>query len=161
MHGKGTHKYDNVRIGINGRLDTLQAAILLAKFEVFPDEIRARQDVAKAYGQLLAETENIKTPAIPDGCLSAWAQYSVLASDEAWRSAYQSALKEEGIPTAVYYPRSLHQQTAFEFLGYGEGSFPVSEDFSTRIFSLPMHPYMDPHDQEKISTVLNRVSVNQ
>jgi dTDP-4-amino-4,6-dideoxygalactose transaminase len=141
VHGQGNHKYENVRIGINGRLDSLQAAILLAKFEIFPEEIMLRQEVAGRYGELLDKT-TVVPPFVPDGYLSAWAQYSVLAKDEAHRAALQKRLQEAGIPTAIYYPKALHMQTAFAFLGYRPGMFPVSEDAATRIFSLPMHPYL-------------------
>ena len=157
VHGKGSDKYENVRIGINGRLDTLQAAILHAKFGVFPDEIEKRQRVAKTYTELLSkETSGIVTPHIPQGYRSAWAQYSVLAKDETHRSSIQSKLKDAGIPTAVYYPKPLHLQTAFKDLGYKKGDFPVSEDFSTRIFSLPMHPYLAAEDQKKIAGVIGK-----
>ena len=155
LHGKGTHKYDNVRIGINGRMDTLQAAILLAKFDIFPEEIDLRQKVARRYNRLLNQQAEVVTPAIFDGMKSAWAQYSVLAKDAAHREALQEKLKAAGIPTAIYYPRPLHLQTAFRHLGYKQGDFPISEDFSNRIFSLPMHPYLSGADQERIAAVLN------
>ena len=154
VHGKGTHKYDNVRTGINGRMDTLQAAILLAKFDIFPEEIELRREVAQRYTRLLNQQAEIQTPAVFDEMKSAWAQYSVLAKDEAHRSKLQDRLKAADIPTAIYYPKPLHLQTAFKDLGYEKGDFPVSEDFSGRIFSLPMHPYLSSSDQEKIATVL-------
>ena len=150
IHGKGTHKYDNVRIGMNGRMDTLQAAVLLAKFEIFPEEIELRQQVARQYSQLLNQKAEVQAPTVPDEMTSAWAQYSVLARDESHRTQLQAKLKEAGIPTAIYYPKPLHLQTAFKPLGYGEGDFPISEDFSGRIFSLPMHPYLSNSDQENI-----------
>ena len=149
-HGQGNHKYDNARIGINGRLDTLQAAVLLAKVEIFSEEIELRQQVAKYYYELLSKKTNLVLPQIPDGLLSAWAQYSILATDEEHRASLQGTLKEAGIPTAIYYPKPLHLQTAFSSLGYGEGSFPVCEDFASRIFSLPMHPYLTREQQEQI-----------
>jgi UDP-2-acetamido-2-deoxy-ribo-hexuluronate aminotransferase len=152
VHGQGTNKYDNVRIGINGRLDTMQAAILLAKFELFPEEIQLRQEAAQRYSRNF-ETVEIQAPEIPPDCLSAWAQYSVLAKDEAHRSDIQGKLKAADIPTAVYYPRPLHLQTAFASLGYQEGAFPVSEECASKIFSLPMHPYLKESDQERISKV--------
>jgi UDP-2-acetamido-2-deoxy-ribo-hexuluronate aminotransferase len=155
VHGKGTHKYDNVRIGMNGRMDTLQAAVLLAKFEIFPEEIELRQQVAWKYTQLLNEYADVQTPAVEDEMLSAWAQYSVLAKDETHRTELQDKLKEAGIPTAIYYPKPLHLQTAFKSLGYEEGDFPVSENSSGRIFSLPMHPYLAESDQESIVKVLS------
>lgn len=156
IHGKGTHKYDNVRIGVNGRMDTLQAAILLAKFEIFPEEIELRQQAARRYGRLLNQQAEVQAPAVPQEMKSAWAQYSVLAGDENQRSHLQAKLKEAGIPTAIYYPTPLHRQTAFKFLGYKAGDFPVSEDFSGRIFSLPMHPYLSNADQERIAKILSK-----
>jgi len=152
VHGQGSDKYDNVRIGINGRLDTLQAAILLAKFEIFPEEIGLRQEVAAGYDELLAGS--VATPRIPEGYKSAWAQYSVLARDSRERTAFMAKLKEAGIPTAIYYPKPLHLQTAFAPLGYREGGFPVSEECAGRIFSLPMHPYLTAEDQQRIAAVL-------
>jgi UDP-2-acetamido-2-deoxy-ribo-hexuluronate aminotransferase len=154
VHGKGGHKYDNVRIGINGRLDTLQAAILLSKFEVFPEEIDLRQMVAARYDELLSGIDGLTLPKVPDGYQSVWAQYSVLAYDEKHRRELQTELKNAGVPTAVYYPKPLHLQTAFSHLGYKEGDFPTSEDCSRRIFSLPMHPYLRQEEQEKIAEVI-------
>ena len=155
IHGKGTHKYDNVRIGINGRLDTIQAAILLAKFEIFPDELNFRQQVADGYSEMLSKANNgISPPFTPSGYRSAWAQYSILANDQDHREKIQARLKESGIPTAVYYPKPLHLQSAFASLSYREGDFPVSEDYSTRIFSIPMHPYLSSENQEKIVALL-------
>lgn len=162
VHGKGGHKYDNIRIGINGRLDTLQAAILLAKFEIFPEEIELRQQVAQRYSQLLSARSasgrselsfELSAPFVPSGYKSAWAQYSLLAKDEAHRSLLQAHLKTASIPTAIYYSKPLHLQTAFANLGYKEGDFPISEDCAQRIFSLPMHPYLAIEDQKKIVQV--------
>ena len=151
IHGKGTHKYDNARIGINGRLDAFQAAILNAKFDIFPEEVEMRDKVAKQYNQLIKESgSGLITPKTPKGYRSVWAQYSVLAKNEQHRTDVQDKLKKEGVPSAVYYPRPLHMQTAFEILGYHSDDFPVSFNFSTRIFSLPMHPYLQKEDQEKI-----------
>ena len=155
VHGKGTHKYDNVRIGMNGRMDTLQAAVLLAKFDIFPEEIELRQQVARRYSQLLNQQAEVQAPVVPGEMTSAWAQYSVLARDETHRTQLQAKLKEAGIPTAIYYPKPLHLQTAFKSLGYKEGDFPISEDFSGRIFSLPMHPYLSNSDQEIIVRALD------
>lgn len=154
VHGKGQHKYDNVRIGINGRLDTIQAAILLAKFEIFAEEIELRQKVAQSYCERLVSHPSMVVPEIPAGYKSAWAQYSVLADNEAHRSQLQDRLKQNGIPTAIYYPKPLHLQTAFAFLGYRKGEFPHSEASSRRIFSLPMHPYLTKDEQDRIVTLL-------
>lgn len=151
VHGKGTHKYDNSRIGLNARLDTMQAAILLAKLDIFPEEIERRQEIAQRYSDLLSvESNEVITPLVPENCKSAWAQYSVMAKSEEHRTRLQSRLKDEGIPTAVYYPKPLHLQTAFLDLGYREGDFPMSEDCAKRIFSLPMHPYLKKEEQKKV-----------
>ncbi|MBU2235300.1 MAG: DegT/DnrJ/EryC1/StrS family aminotransferase, partial [Proteobacteria bacterium] len=152
VHGQGSDKYENVRIGINGRLDTLQAAILLAKFSIFPEEIGLRQEVAARYNKLLSGA--VVTPAIPDGYRSAWAQYSILARDTVGRATLMEKLKAAGIPTAVYYKKPLHRQTAFAGLGYREGDFPASDDCARRILSLPMHPYLAAEDQRRIADIL-------
>lgn len=148
-HGKGTDKYDNIQLGINGRLDTLQAAILLAKLEIFADEIEQRQVVAQRYSDGLKDIVTVHE--VPEGYKSAWAQYSVL-SDQ--RQRLIEKLKEKEIPTAVYYPKPLHLQKAFSYLGYKEGSMPLSEEVSKKIFSLPMHPYLKQEDQNKIIELL-------
>lgn len=149
LHGKGIEKYDNVRIGVNGRLDTLQAAILLEKLRLFPQEVKERNRVAARYSQGLKDL--VEVPFVPEGVTSVWAQYSVL-SDQ--KESLQTALKENGIPTAVYYPKPLHLQTAFSSLGYKEGAFPVSEKASQMIFSLPMHPYLKNEQIERIVEVI-------
>jgi UDP-2-acetamido-2-deoxy-ribo-hexuluronate aminotransferase len=149
VHGQGTHRYDHVRLGINGRLDTLQAAILLAKLEVFAGEVVARQEVAGRYSSALKKV--VQVPYVAPECTSVWAQYSVL-SDR--REALQQQLKEQGIPTAVYYPLPLHLQGAFAHLQYHPGDFPISEGIAGQIFSLPMHPYLSEADQGKIINTL-------
>jgi dTDP-4-amino-4,6-dideoxygalactose transaminase len=154
VHGKGLDKYDNVRIGLNGRLDTIQAAVLLAKFEIFPEEVTLRQKVSRRYTDLLKPYPMLSAPHIPEGYTSAWAQYSVLAENAGHRAELQSKLKDAGIPTAIYYPKPLHLQSAFAPLGYGEGDFAVSEEYAHRIFSLPMHPYLANEDQERIAALL-------
>ena len=145
IHGQGSDKYDNVRIGINGRLDTLQAAVLITKFEIFEKEILARQEVAVRYSEGLKGI--VKTPVIPQEYRSAWAQYSVLSDT---RDTNMERLKKGGIPTAIYYSKPLHLQTAYKNLGYEEGNFPVAEETAKKIFSLPMHPYVKAEDQERI-----------
>ncbi len=154
VHGQGIHKYENVRIGINGRLDTLQAAILLAKFDIFPEEIELRQKVAESYTTLLGHDNALLTPQAPNGYKSAWAQYSILAADNTKRTILMDKLKTAAIPTAIYYPKALHLQRAFTELGYQKGDFPISENFAERIFSLPMHPYLRFQDQERIAKIL-------
>ena len=153
VHGKGGDKYDNVRIGLNGRMDTLQAAIVLEKFTLFPNEVKLRNKVADQYNALLSD--RVVVPEVSSGYTSVWAQYSILAKDADDRANLQAKLKEAGIPSAVYYPKPLHQQTAFNHLDYKDGDFPVSEEMSQRIFSLPMHPYLETADIEKICKVLN------
>ncbi len=153
VHGKGTDKYDNIRVGINGRLDTLQAAILLPKLRIFPDELLKRQQVARRYTELLAES-SLKLPYTPVGCKSAWAQYSVLAEDTAARTTMMAKLEEKKVPSFVYYRVPLHLQSVFADLGYGKGDFPVSEDVADRVFSLPMYPYLSDVAQQRISVIL-------
>lgn len=145
VHGQGGHPYDHIRIGINGRLDTLQAAVLLTKLEIFDTKVAARQRIASRYGEAL--TGLVETPTIRPYCTSVWAQYSVQSDD---RPALLKKLKGAGIPTAIYYPKPLHLQPAFAHLGYKPGDFPVSERLAGRIFSLPMHPYLNPVDQQRI-----------
>lgn len=158
VHGKGSDKYDNVRIGINGRLDTLQAAVLLSKFSIFPEEVELRQHIAKRYNELLSGIDHLTIPLLPSGCKSAWAQYSLLAVDDEHRTRLQNELKQAGVPTAIYYPKPLHLQTAFAHLGYNRGDFPVSEGAARRIFSLPMHPYLDINDQEMIAKTIRGIT---
>jgi UDP-2-acetamido-2-deoxy-ribo-hexuluronate aminotransferase len=145
IHGQGSDKYENVRIGINGRMDTLQAAVLLAKMEIFDKELEMRQAIAQRYSQALASSFTI--PMIPADYRSAWAQYSIQHQK---RDDVMSKLKKSGIPTAIYYPKPLHLQKAFASLGYEKGQFPVAEDIATKIFSLPMHPYLEEKDQTEI-----------
>ncbi len=154
VHGKGKDKYDNIRIGINGRLDTLQAAILLPKLEIFPIELEKRNQAAANYTGLLSGS-SLTLPTVPKGYKSAWAQYSVLAKDQEVRSKLQEQLREKGVPTAVYYPVPLHLQTAFADLGYKDRDLPVCEDSASRIFSLPMHPYLTSRAQEKVADIIN------
>ena len=136
-HGQGSHKYESARIGINGRLDTLQAAIILCKLEIFDGEMNARQKVARRYNEGLKDL--VTGPCLGPDCTSAWAQYSVLSKE---KKALTQRLADAGVPTAVYYSVPLHLQPAFANLGYRSGDFPVSELAAQRIFSLPMHPYL-------------------
>jgi dTDP-4-amino-4,6-dideoxygalactose transaminase len=149
VHGQGSDKYNNVRIGINGRMDTLQAAVLLSKMEIFEKEIAIRQEVAERYSTLLKNS--VVTPEIPQGYISAWAQYSIQSDN---RDAIMDRLKKAGIPTAIYYPKPLHLQDAFAYLGYEKGQMPVSEAVAGRIFSLPMHPYLAYEEQKKIAEIV-------
>jgi dTDP-4-amino-4,6-dideoxygalactose transaminase len=151
IHGKGGHKYDNIRIGINGRLDTLQAAILLSKFQIFKEEIEMRNRVAAQYSRQLADRgTRLKLPQVQQGFMSVWAQYTVVAENEAHRALLQDKLAKQSIPSAIYYPIPLHLQSAFSRLGYKTGDFPISEDLARCVLSLPMHPYLTVADQQRI-----------
>lgn len=136
-HGTGKAKYDVVRIGLNSRLDTLQAAILLAKLKGFEAEIAARDRLADTYQAALGNA--VKTPPRPKGLTSAWAQYTIQVED---RDGLKFRLAEKSVPSAVYYPMPMHLQTAYRDYGAGEGSLPVAERLCKTVLSLPMHPYM-------------------
>jgi dTDP-4-amino-4,6-dideoxygalactose transaminase len=138
VHGKGRDKYDNIRIGMNSRLDTIQAAILLEKLAEFPTELINRNKVAEHYEKTLSNTH--RTPKIPDGYMSSWAQYTLVSDN---RDAEMAKYREQGIPTMIYYGTCMHQQTAFLHLGYIDGDFPLAERLSRTVFSLPMHGYMN------------------
>jgi len=146
VHGKGVDKYDNVRVGMNSRLDTLQAAILLPKLAIFADEIAARNVVAKRYIDGL-KGNAIRVPSVLDGVLSTWAQFTIEVPDHA---AFSAALKEKGIPTARYYPKPVHMQTAYAHYPLAPKGLPNTMDCIENIISLPMHPYLDAETQELI-----------
>ena len=149
VHGQGTNKYDNVAVGLNARLDTIQAAVLLAKLDIFADEIEKRQAVAARYAEGLA---GIATPpAVIDGAVSAWAQYTIRVAD---RDAVAAALKEQGVPTAVYYPVALSDQPAYAHYPRAGNGTPVSQALAHDVLSLPMHPYLDAATQDRILTAL-------
>ena len=145
VHGQGSNKYDNVRIGINARLDAIQAAVLLGKLPRFEWELEQRQVVAKRYDKALAGVATV--PAVRSYNRSSWAQYSIRVKD---REAVQARLKDAGVPTAVFYPKPLHLQQAFGYLGYKKGDMPISEEVARDIVSLPMHPYMDEKTQSLV-----------
>ena len=147
VHGYQNDKYDNVRIGITGRLDTIQAAVLLEKLKIFPDEIAARDTVAQRYNSALGGVAIV--PRIPDGYGSVWAQYTIRVTP-AERNRLGSALKEQGIPTAIYYPKPLHRQEAYRHFPAVDGGLPVSDRLADEVISLPMHPYLDAATQDRI-----------
>jgi dTDP-4-amino-4,6-dideoxygalactose transaminase len=148
VHGQGTEKYDNVRLGLTGRLDTMQAAILIEKLKIFDDEIAARNRVAGRYFDAL---HNIVTaPRVADDNVSVWAQYTIRLPSGVDRDAFAAALKAQGIPTAIYYPKSMHQQTAYRHFPVAEGGLPVSERLSQDVISLPMHAYLDEAAQDRV-----------
>ena len=153
IHGKGADKYDNVRVGLNSRLDTLQAAILLPKLHAFEeDELELRNRWAALYSELLGGV--VKTPTVPEGYVSSWAQYTIQLENAAERGALQAALKEKGIPAMIYYWRPLHRQTVNRPLGWEEGSLPVSERICDCVLSLPMHPYLDEDTVRRIADAI-------
>jgi UDP-2-acetamido-2-deoxy-ribo-hexuluronate aminotransferase len=153
VHGQGVNKYENIRIGINGRLDTIQATILISKMKLFDNEILDRNKIANKYSELL--NDSIKLQFIPDGYRSAWAQYSILLNSSNQREIVQQKLSKNKIPSAIYYLKPLHLQKAFENLNYNKGDFVTSEDISQRILSLPMHPYLLNEEIEKITKIIN------
>ncbi len=155
IHGKGKDKYNNVRVGINGRLDTLQAAILIPKLKIFKDEINSRNRVAELYNANI--NDSYEKQYIPPGNISAWAQYSMLAKSTNQRDKVISELKNNNIPSAIYYITPLHLQTVYKGLGYSNGDYPISEDISSRIFSIPMHPYLEEKDINNICEIINAV----
>lgn len=141
VHGKGSSKYDNVRIGMNSRLDTLQAAVLLTKFPVFAEkELDWMQDIAAKYTEQLKGV--VKVPLIKDGYYSSWAQYTIQLPDKETRDGLQAYLKEQGIPSAVYYQKSMHRQQAFQNMAYDDQDYPVTNRLTESVLSLPFHPYM-------------------
>lgn len=145
VHGQGSDKYDNVRIGINGRLDTIQAAVLIEKLKIFPDEIEARDRVAQRYNDGLRDVAAV--PGTPEDLTSTWAQYTLRIAK---RDAVAASLKERGVPTAIYYPKPLHQQTAYRDFPVAGNGLPVSERLAGEVLSLPMHPYLEPDLQDWI-----------
>jgi len=144
-HGKGTEKYDTVRIGLNGRLDTIQAAILIDKLAIFAEEIDKRNQVAARYSEALGGVAGV--PHIMEGVISTWAQYTLILDR---RDDVQARLKESGVPSAVYYPKPLHLQTAYKSYPCAGNGLPVSETLSGKVLSLPIHPYMDDKPQQYI-----------
>ena len=144
-HGQGVDRYENVRIGLNSRLDTIQAAVLIEKLKIFPDEIEARERVARRYNAAFAKSNRIVIPRVIEGAQSVWAQYTLQVQD---RAKLQSDLKDAGIPTAVYYPIPLGRQRAYAH--YPTAPTPVSDALSKSVVSLPMHPYLDEATQDRI-----------
>ncbi|WP_340110621.1 DegT/DnrJ/EryC1/StrS family aminotransferase [Pikeienuella sp. HZG-20] len=136
-HGKGAHKYDVVRVGVNGRLDSIQAAVLSSKLSIFEDELASRERVARRYDAALAEV--VRVPARVSDSRSVWAQYTIRTTE---RERLQAGCKERGVPTMVFYPVPMHLQPAYSAYGDGEGSLPASEQAAREVVSLPMNPYL-------------------
>jgi dTDP-4-amino-4,6-dideoxygalactose transaminase len=148
VHGQGVDKYDNVRLGLTGRLDTMQAAILIEKLKIFDDEIAARNRVAERYERGLSNV--VTVPRLAPGNTSVWAQYTIRLPEGTDRDGFAAALKAQGVPTAIYYGKSMHQQTAYKQYPVAEGGLPGCEALSQDVISLPMHPYLTEADQERI-----------
>ena len=148
VHGQGSDKYDNVRLGLTGRLDTMQAAILIEKLKIFEDEIAARNKVAERYGRGLGNI--VTVPHVASGGTSVWAQYTIRLPKGSGRDGFAATLKAQGIPTAIYYPKSMHQQTAYRDFPVADGGLPASERLSDDVISLPMHAYLDEPTQERV-----------
>ena len=148
VHGQGSDKYDNVRLGVTGRLDTMQAAILIEKLKIFEDEIAARNKVAGRYARGLGNV--VAVPHVASACTSVWAQYTIRLPEGTNRDGFAAALKAQGIPTAIYYPKSMHQQTAYRDFPVAQGGLPVSERLSSDVISLPMHAYLDEPTQARV-----------
>jgi dTDP-4-amino-4,6-dideoxygalactose transaminase len=153
VHGKGHHKYDNCRIGMNSRLDTIQAAILCEKLGIFSDELNKRNAVAQRYSAALSNL--LKTPLVPGGLKSSWAQYTVQPRLDLNRDVIIRHLKSVGVPTAVYYPLPLHLQSAYRCFPKDPEGLLVSEDVASKVFSLPMHPYLTVEDQDAVISALH------
>ncbi len=153
VHGMGSDRYDNVRIGLASRLDTIQAAVLIEKLKIFPDEIEARNVVARRYAEGLSDL--IKVPAVPAGSTSVWAQYTIRLK-AGTRDAFAAALKADGIPTAIYYPIPLHLQQAYKQYPVGKGGVANSEKLAAEVISLPMHPYLDEPTQARVIDSVRR-----
>ena len=148
VHGQGFDKYDNVRLGLTGRLDTIQAAVLIEKLKIFEDEISARNAVAERYARGLGNL--VTVPRLAPGCSSIWACYTIRLPKGTDRGGFAADLKTQGIPTAIYYTKSMHQQTAYKDFPVADGGLPASESLSSDVISLPVHAYLDEPTQERI-----------
>lgn len=156
VHGQGETKYDNVRIGVNGRLDTIQAAVLLEKLKILDDERKTKLEIAAQYSERLKD--HYVVPVFPDNCESALAQYTLLTKDSKHREKIISHMKSKGVPIMTYYRYPMHMQKAFEYLNYKPEDLPVSENFSKRAISIPMHAYLSQADIDLICEELINIS---
>jgi dTDP-4-amino-4,6-dideoxygalactose transaminase len=153
VHGGGSDKYDNVRLGLTARLDTIQAAVLIEKLKIFREEIETRKRVARRYNDALKDVATV--PVVPEGYESVWAQYTIRLAPGR-RDALARALQAEGIPTAIYYAKPLHKQTAYRHFPVAEAGLPVSERLADEVISLPMHAYLDEATQDRIVDAVRR-----
>ena len=159
LHGKGSDRYDNVRIGLNSRLDSIQAAILIVKLKAFKEhELVEVNQVAARYSEMLKDV--VKTPEIPKGFFSSWAQYTIQVADKEVRARLQEALKDKGIPTAIYYPIPMHRQTAFSYVDPAMNQCPVADRLADTVLSLPIHPYLTEADQELICKTIQHLIIH-
>ncbi|WP_210397627.1 DegT/DnrJ/EryC1/StrS family aminotransferase [Motiliproteus sediminis] len=156
VHGQGESKYENVRLGVTGRLDAIQAAYLKVKLDIFDDEFKARQKVSAYYNACLQDAEGFRVPCVPEYSASAWAQYTLLASNQERRDRVLEALAAADIGHSIYYPIPLHLQRAFTYLGYQVTDFHVAENLASRVFSIPMHPYLTESEIESVVQVIIR-----
>lgn len=159
VHGKGTMKYDNVRVGLNSRLDSIQAGILQVKFKAFKDyEVDDVNKAAAMYTELFSERlgDKVKLPVVPKGYLSSWAQYTIQLKDKETRDNLQAALKEEGIPSMVYYPKPMHRQQAFGIEGEYEFDCSNTKTLCDTVLSLPIHPYLTKEDAETVVAAIEK-----
>lgn len=152
IHGQGKNRYDNVRIGINGRMDTIQAAILLAKLKIFDEELMSRNRIAEKYKEKLGEYFSI--PKAIENVTSSWAQFTLLADSEEERNFIINEMNRYNIPIMIYYAKPLHLQTAYKYLGYQKGMLPICENMSNHVFSIPMHPYLS---EQEIDIICKRL----
>ena len=149
IHGKGSDRYDNVRIGMNSRMDSIQAAVLLVKLKAFADhELVDVNKVVERYTEKLKDV--VKTPIVPENFYSSWAQYTLQVENKEIRGGLQAALKALDIPTAIYYPIPMHRQTAFNYLNPNDNRCPISDQLADTVISLPIHPYLTEADQDMI-----------
>ncbi|HEY8332241.1 MAG TPA: DegT/DnrJ/EryC1/StrS family aminotransferase [Tardiphaga sp.] len=148
VHGQGSDKYDNVRLGLTGRLDTIQAAVLLEKLRIFDDEIAARNKVAERYARSLGNI--VTVPRVAEGNTSIWACYTIRLPKGTDRDAFAASLKAEGVPSAIYYVKSMHMQTAYSAYPVVDGGLPVCEALSADVISLPVHAYLDEPTQDRV-----------
>lgn len=153
VHGHGSDKYDNIRIGLTSRLDTVQAAVLIEKLRIFPDEILARDAVARRYAEGLGDVVGV--PTVPEGCSSVWAQYTIRVAPGT-REKFAAALKADGVPTAIYYPIPLHRQVAYKHFPTAGNGLPVSDRVAAEVISLPMHAYLDAPTQDRVIESVRR-----
>ncbi|HZJ69119.1 MAG TPA: DegT/DnrJ/EryC1/StrS family aminotransferase [Candidatus Eisenbacteria bacterium] len=160
VHGKGDHKYDNVRIGVNSRLDAIQAAVLNIKLDLFVDH--ELDDVNRVYSLYTERLKNIvETPYIPEGYVSSFAQYTIKLKTREERESLQAKLKSAGIPNMIYYPKPMHRQEAFSYIKYDEADFEVTNELCNTVLSLPMHPYLTKEEVRTVALLVSEILVNK